>query len=264
MANLQASKRALLALGIAMICSGPPAYAQQGTPSTTVASIDPDAMAAMDKMSAALLALPGFTISADSTTDVVLENGQKIQYGGMVTIAAHRPDAFKISIRADTRSRDMYYDGKSFTIFAPVLKYYATVPAPATIGQTIDKVTTNFGIEIPLADLFSWGTNQTMRSRVKEAYVIRPETISGRTCMHYAFRQEQVDWQIWIDQGASALPCKIVVTDKTDPTQPQYTAVLSWDTSVPSKAAIAFAPPADAHKIEIADAKAMAAQGAGQ
>ncbi|WHO40660.1 DUF2092 domain-containing protein [Sphingobium sp. AP49] len=232
-----------------LLCAGSTANAQ--TAPTT--GIEPGAMAAMDKMNAALLALPAFSLKSDVTTEQVLDTGQKLQFGGTVDVQAHRPDAFKISAVSDIQNRDYYFGGGKFTVLAPRLNYYATVPVSGSIGQALDKLKTNFGIELPLADLFTWGTDQTLRTRIKSGYVIRPEKIDSRTCTHYAFRQEKVDWQIWIDD-AGQLPCKIVITDTTDPSMPQYTAVLHWDTSArPSAADLAFTAPADAHEIKLVD-----------
>lgn len=214
--------------------------------------IDPDAMAALDAMSAYLQTLVSFSVKSDATTEVVLESGQKIQFGGTVDLKVHRPNAFMVKSEADTRTREMYYDGKSFTIFAPRLAYYASFDAPPSIGQTLESARTNYGIEVPLADLFTWGTDQTIRARVQEAMMIRTETIDGKECMHYAFRQEMVDWQLWLEEGEKPLPCKIVITSKDDPAMPQYTSVLEWDLTTPVPASsLAFNPPADAHRITI-------------
>ncbi|MCJ1959331.1 MULTISPECIES: DUF2092 domain-containing protein [Novosphingobium] len=216
--------------------------------------IDPAAMAALDEMSASLQQLASFTVTSEATSEIVLEAGQKIQFGAHVEVKVHRPDAFRVVSTADTQTREMFYDGKSFSLFAPKLNYYATFDAPPTIGQTIDKARTEFGLEVPLADLFIWGTDQTMRSRILGAMVIRPETIGSRTCMHYAFRQQRVDWQVWIDQGPRPLPCKLVITNRDDAAMPQYTAVLTWDTTTPVSAAeLAFTPPAGATPIAISE-----------
>ncbi|GGD98062.1 hypothetical protein GCM10011529_00090 [Polymorphobacter glacialis] len=41
-------------------------------------------------------------------------------------------------------------------------------------------------------------------------------------------RQKNVDWQIWLREGADPLPCKIVITSRIDPSMPQYEALLTW------------------------------------
>lgn len=228
-----------------------PAFAQAAEDGSN--PIDPAAMKAMDAMSAYLLTLGTFRVTGEATTEQVLVTGQKIQFGGTFDILARRPNAFKIVTNSDIQNREMYYDGKTFTIFSPRSGYYADFPAASSIGLTIDKARRDYGVELPLADLFTWGTDQTMRSRVREAMVVRPETIGDRKCMHLAFRQEKVDWQIWIEEGARPLPCKMVITNKDDPAMPQYTAVLRWDTQATATAAdLAFTPPPDAKRIKMA------------
>ena len=80
-----------------------------------------------------------------------------------------------------------------------------------------------------------------------------PAKIGGVECDHYAYRQANVDWQVWIAKGKSPLPCKLVVTTTDEPSQPQYTATLKWDvaSAIPAST-FAFAPPAGAKKIELA------------
>ena len=42
-------------------------------------------------------------------------------------------------------------------------------------------------------------------------------------------RQEGIDWQVWIREGDNPLPCKIVITTTSDPSMPQYSAVMNWE-----------------------------------
>jgi len=257
-------------LSATLLCCPVGALAQTPTAAPSAAGtvaddpIDPVAMKAMDEMSAALLRLDTIRIDADATTEVVLVTGQKLQFGGTVQIRARRPDAFKIVASSDGQSRELYYDGKRFTIYAPRIGFYASFDAPPSIGLTIDKARRDYGVELPLADLFTWGLDQTFRARVRQAMVVRPETVEGRSCTHYAFRQEAVDWQIWIEAGSN-LPCKLVITDTTDPAMPQYVSTLRWTTQTPLSASeLAFPPPADAQRITMADVNAALAGGEGQ
>ena len=220
---------------------------------TSASQIDPDAMAALDKMGAELRSHNNFDMKADITHEDVLGSGQKLQYAGTVEVEARRPDRFKISAVSDLRDREIYYDGKAVTVFSPRLGYYASFDAPPTIAQTLKVATDKYGVELPLADLFTWGTDPSLVARVKSAFLVRPEHINGQLCNHYAFRQEKVDWQIWIRQDGPALPCKLVITNRVDASLPQYTSEMHW--SFPTTMAdgtFTFAPPANAHKIVMA------------
>jgi len=55
--------------------------------------------------------------------------------------------------------------------------------------------------------------------------------IHGVECDHLAFRTKEVDWQIWIAQGARPYPCRYVITSKKVTGWPQYTLdIWAWKT----------------------------------
>jgi hypothetical protein len=61
----------------------------------------------------------------------------------------------------------------------------------------------------------------------------------------------EVDWQLWIDRG-SALPRQLVVTETSEPCQPQHAATLSWDLATRvDDAAFSFDPPSDTVRIRL-------------
>jgi hypothetical protein len=67
----------------------------------------------------------------------------------------------------------------------------------------------------------------------------------------FAFVEKDIDWQIWIDTGPQLTPCKLVITYKTQPAQPQFSAVFTDWNFAPRIAASVFAPelPAGTQKI---------------
>lgn len=235
-----------------------PAFAQKAAP-----AIDPDATAALDKMGAYLRTLKAFEVQSQTTIDEVLDSGQKIQFGGSVELKVRRPDRLRVDISSDRKQRQMFYDGKSVTLYGPRVKYYASVPAPATLAELADVLGTKYGIELPLADLFYWGTDKAPVGNIKQADYLGPAQVDGTPCDHYAFRQQGVDWQVWIQKGGAPLPRKLVITSTADPAQPQYTSVMRWKTAAQlDDKTFAFAPPAGAQRIvlQTADGKVEAAQ----
>ena len=256
--------RRILAGAVALplaIALGAAAHAQaKAAPAAPTAKPDADALAALNKMGEALRAMTAFTVVADVTTEQVLDSGQKLQYGGDLKIEAQRPSGFKISMNFDHKQREIYYDGKSITLFAPKVGYYASVPAPATIGATVATIQDKYGVEIPLADLFQLGVDPALTARIQSGFDVGPETVGGAACEHYAFRQEAADWQVWIRTDGPALPCKMVITTTQDEAQPQYTAVMTWQATAPAQAAYTFNPPANAHRITVADLSAAGAK----
>ena len=164
-------------LATAMVVAAAPAHAQ--TTAAAKAALDPGAMAALQGMGAYLRTLKTFQVEAVTTNEDVLEDGQKTQYDGTVTILAQMPGRLRAEVSNERDERMYLYDGKSFTLFAKRLNYYATVPAPATIGQLADKLDENYGIGVPLSDLFRWGTPGWSTEGITAATGPRPQRRPG-------------------------------------------------------------------------------------
>jgi hypothetical protein len=251
----------------AAVCAVPPAVAQQGVPAEkplralappvaeppptgAPSAIDPDAIAALEAMGAYLRTLQSFEVSARTTTENVMDDGFKLQFDSTADLKVRRPDRLRVDISNDRKQRQIFYDGKSVTVYGPRVKYYATVPAPPTLRETIGVLTKKYGIELPLADLFYWGTEEAPLADIKTARYIGPATVDGKPAEHYAFRQEGVDWQIWIQLGKRSLPLKLAITSTAQPGEPTYSAWLRWNLSPRfSETAFVFKPPSGAMKI---------------
>ena len=120
--------------------------------------------------------------------------------------------------------------------------------------QLSERLDEKYGIEVPLVDLFRWGGTESRTADIKSATDIGPSQIEGTSCEHYAFRQEGLDWQIWIQNGAYPLPRKLVLTTLTDDARPQHTSVYTWNLAPAfNDAAFQFTPGSDFRRIIIAE-----------
>jgi hypothetical protein len=214
--------------------------------------VDPQAFAALEKMGAFLRAQASLSVRGETTTDEVHPSGQKVQYGGVVELRVRRPDRMRADVSTDRQARQIFYDGKTFTVYGRDLGYYASFPAPPTLSALVHLVEQRHGLELPLSDLFSWGTDDIGIARIRRAMSLGAGTVAGVTCDHYAFHQEGIDWQIWIERGPRPLPRKLVITTLGEPAQPQHTVVLTWQLSPRLEDAMfAFVAPAASHQIAI-------------
>jgi hypothetical protein len=231
----------------------------QQQPAAAASNIDPDAVDAVKKMGAYLRSLKAFQVIADVTHDNVLEDGLIVQSNSKVDMLTATPNRMRIQITADDKDRLYLYDGKNFTVFGKLVNYYATVPAPPTIAELFKKVDENYDIDLPLIDLFKWGTNEDDINKIKTAIDVGPATVEGITCEHYAFHQEGIDWQLWIQLGQFPLPRRLVITTLTDDARPQHSMTLSWNLA-PSfnDEAFTFDPPPDAKRVLLEGQKADA------
>jgi len=235
--------------GLALATLGP-SGAEAKTTSAKPA-VDPDAIAALQRMGAFLREQQKFAVRAQVTTDDLLDSGQKVQFGGTIEMMVRRPDRLRADVRGDRRDEHIYYDGKTFTMFGEKVGYYATFQAPATLAELKDVAEKRYGIDLPLADLFYWGTPHDGTSDITAATNVGVATVEGTACDHYAFRQKDVDWELWIEQGAHPLPRKMVITTTSEKSRPQHGVVLDWDLAPKlTDDLFTFAPPPEAHKIE--------------
>ena len=222
--------------------------------------VDTAAVQALRRMGAQLRTLQRFTVKAETERDVVTPGGQKVQVDGTFQYDVRRPNGLHADIKTDRKERQLFYDGRTLTVYAPHMNYYASTPAPSTIGAVVDTLEERLGIEMPIADLFRWGTERDGVRDITAAWYVGPASIEGVETDQYAFRQEGTDWQIWIQRGAQPLPRKIVVTTTSEPSQPQYVATLTWDVNArPADSLFTFTPPANAKRIRLRPAADVAA-----
>ena len=212
--------------------------------------LEPAALDALKQMGAYLRSLKSFQVTADITQEEVLTDGEKIQSSKVANIVARMPDRLFATMAGDDLDRLLFYDGKTFTLFARRAGFYATANAPPTISQLSQVLTDKYAIEVPLEDLFLWGTDRLDTSPIKSAMDIGAREVGGVTCEHYTFREPGLDWQIWIQKGDYPLPKKVVLTTTTDEARPQHTSVYTWNLA-PSynEGTFTFDPPDNVHKI---------------
>jgi hypothetical protein len=226
--------------------------AQQAATSTKP-QLDPAAMSALDRMGTYLRTIKVFHVDCRTTRDEVLDDGQTIQVNGTADLLVKTPDKLRARVDTDLKTRSYFYDGKTFTLYGERLGFYATAPAPPTLRQLVDVLDDKYDIEIPLADLFLWGTDESTASQITAATDFGPSEVDGTACEHYAYRQPGVDWQVWLQQGANPLPRRIVIINTDDSSLPQYSSTLKWDLAPAyNDEAFTFYPPKDANKIVFA------------
>jgi hypothetical protein len=246
-----------------LACIALPAVAQtQQAQQTAPPAVDPNAIAALEKMGAYLRTIKSFEINAKTSTDEVLDNGMKVLLDSTANMKVRRPDRLRVDLMSDRKDRSLFYDGKTITLYGPRVKYYASASAPSTISETVQVLAQKYGIEVPLADLFVWGTEQAKTDDIRSALHLGPATVDGTKADQYAFRQEGVDWQIWIQKGSTPLPLKLVVTTTSEAAQPQHVVLMRWNLAPKfDDSTFAFKPPQGVMRIALqtADGKIEAA-----
>ncbi len=201
--------------------------------------IDPQAEKLLRRMSDYLANRQQFTAKAESTLEVVLTSGQKIQFDSPATLMVSRPNKLRAHRKGDIANQEFFYDGKTLTLYNPSDNVYATTAAPPTIDETLDFAREKLDIIAPA-----------------------PSVVGGVKCTDLAFRGSEVDWQIWIEDGDKPLPRKFILTSKKVAGEPEFTVLMrSWDVTPKfTNSEFSFTPPKGAKKIEFLQLTAEAAK----
>ena len=214
--------------------------------------VEPDALALLRKSTDYLAATKQFTVVTDTTIESVLVDGQKLQFGQRVAVTVQRPNKMRAERIGELVSQTFYYDGQSLSVNLPEYKYYATALVPATLDGMLDTARDKFNVIAPGADFVYVNAYERLADSLTSAYVVGKAVIDGVRCDHIAFRNAEVDWQIWIQEGVKPVPRKFIVTSKKMPQSPQFTSVMSnWQTAPKvSASTFSFVPPKGAQKID--------------
>ncbi|MEE8414727.1 MAG: DUF2092 domain-containing protein [Desulfobacterales bacterium] len=215
-------------------------------------AIEPRADKILRQMSDYLNSLEKFSFHTENTIDEIQTSGQKLQFGHAVDVFVRRPDRLRVNIKGDIRHQELYYDGKSITLYGKKVNYYASLKAPAKIEAALDHARESFSLEAPLADIIYRNSYEILSEGINSGSYVGLHSVDGVECHHLAFTRDDIDVQIWIEKSKTPVPRKLIITAKWVTGAPQFTARLSgWDHSPKLKDRLFnFIPPKGAEKIE--------------
>lgn len=191
----------------------------------------------------------------DSSIEVITPEIQKIQYTSSGHAFVERPDRIRVTRLGGTGQLDLYFDGKTATLYGPGIKTYAQIVEAKSINQLIDALEHKYGFAGPGSDLLLSNVYDAMMKGVLDARYLGTGIIGGFKCDHVAFRNQDTDWQLWVEIGPDPIPRKFVITSKTVAAAPEYTVVVrNWKTGMKiNPDTFAFTPPPEAKKGTMSD-----------
>jgi len=248
-------RRILIMSGLAVLATSATLSVAHAQPAS--AAVDPASIQALKDMGAYLQTLKRFRVSSELTGERVLADGQKLQHTATAELDVDRPNRLRAFMHSARSQRQLFFDGKSVTLYTPAQKYYSTVEFSGSIGELVSRLRERYGVEVPMSDFFLWGTPAAPLDKIESAMNAGQDFIGEDLCDHYAFRQANADWQIWIMTGNKPLPRKVVITNRTDDARPQSVSLIDWNLKPSFKDSVfKFAAPKGASRIEIVPVKA--------
>lgn len=192
--------------------------------------IDPQAREVLQKMSNFLSAQKEFTFHSESTVDELLLSGQMIQYARGADVAVKRPGSMSAEVNGDRRTMKFFFHDSEVVLHDISQKFFARLDVPPSLEEAIPFTMKNFSLEAPFAQFIYPGSYDYLTQDVVEGRYLGIHRVLGIQCHHLAFREGDIDWQVWVDAGDKPLPRKFISTEKRVTGAPQFTALLThWN-----------------------------------
>lgn len=213
---------------------------------------DDDAAAILKAMSDYIASQKSISLAFDADIEVITPEIQKIQFASSGKLLLSRPDKLRASRMGGYEDVELVFDGKTVSVLGKNLNAYAQSEAPGTVDQLVDLLRNEYSLELPGADLLVSNPYEVLMPDVIDAKHIGRGVIDGVECEHLAFRNQDTDWQLWVEVGDHPIPHKFVITSKATAAAPQYTLLIKdWKTDVEMGAdTFAFQPPAEAKRVD--------------
>ena len=216
-----------------------------------------NALALLKGMSDYLAAQDVISLSYDSIFEVVSDEHQKFQIATSGTVQLDRPGHIHTTRKSGFSDTEMVYDGKTLSVLGRGQNAYVQTEVPGTIDSLIDQLRDKFHRQLPGADLLQSGVYDNLMTDVTDVKDLGSGVIGGVECDHLAFRAKEVDWQIWIAQGAEPYPCRYVITSTGVDQAPQFTMEIRDWKAGGAAGPFTFTPPAGATRMDVADLESL-------
>jgi hypothetical protein len=232
--------------------SAPTGQAETSGPELTP-DIDREAERVLRAMAATLDKAQRFALDAEEVFHEIPDAGPRRSLTSVRRIAIERPDRVVADVTGEAANRTVWFDRGHLTVLDKQQNVYAAIEAPKTVHEMLDWAAKEYGIDVPLSDLFYPDLYAVLMDGVIRGEYLGLQSVEGVSCHHLAFEQETIDWQLWIDARSSALPRKLSISYKTEVGEPQYTVFLrSWNLAPTFPAEVfQFQAPDGAKRIEL-------------
>src|SRR6516164_1529830 len=195
----------------------------------------------------------------DVNLEVVTKERQKLALASSGKVSLSRPDKIRATLSGGFADIEMVFDVQTLTLLGKNMNVYTQIGIPGSIDHLVDQLKDRYARPLPAADLLITNSYNELMADVVDVKDLGSGVIGDTECDHLAFRKKDVDWQIWIAQGARPYPCRYVIASRLVPGEPEYSIqIRDWKTGdeVASDGFNFNAPPG-ARKVDVKDLKTI-------
>ena len=190
---------ALLLVLTAWMASSPPAVADEA-----------QARNLLKAMTDYIGAQQSIAFEYDAILEVVTKDRQKLQLASSGMMSLARPDKIRTTRSGGFVDIETVFDGKTLTLFGKNKNVYTQVEVPGSLDNLVNELQKKYDRPLPAADLFLTHAYDEITADVTNVKDLGSGVVGGIECDYFAFRAKDVDWQIWVTQGAGPRPCRYV------------------------------------------------------
>ncbi|MFC1601146.1 DUF2092 domain-containing protein [Candidatus Sumerlaeota bacterium] len=217
-------KRTIACLVVLGLLATSPALAADAT--TATYTLDKEVEQLLTSMSKFVGAQPHLQFDVLDSIDQIDEDGVRVQLSHLRKVQLTRPDKFASTVKGDRAERRSVFNQGRLTVLSPGENIYLQKDdLPKTVEQTLDHLAEKEGLSFPLADFLRQEiVDKSLLANITFAEYVGESVVEPAACHHLVFQQENIDWQLWIQEGDQPVPRKLVITYRQLPGHPQFTA----------------------------------------
>ncbi len=206
----------------------------------------------VQQMSARLAAASELSATTTEVRDVVRVSGKKESASLTGVYTVRRPDRFHSKLTGG-RGLEAWYNGKTLTIASHKDKVFAQAPMPESIDRTLDVLAERYDMALPMGDLFYGSAEKALLTDKTTGGYVGTENVGDTSCVHLAFKDVGVDWELWLPEKGDPLPKRLKVVQKKRRGQPEVDLTFTGWNLAPQATTAMFVPklPADYEGIAI-------------
>ena len=206
---------------------------------------DSKAVEVIQNMSTFTGSLDQAVIKGTSMADARLPAGLMVSNTMEGTITVQRPGSLHMAQFDGVNRKEIVFHNGKFTVFSSERNYYAQADLSESMDVALEYAIKTLELDLPLIELvYEDASKLLIQSGATILYLTDKARIDGVDCHHIVIRDDEIDYQLWVEEGDRALPRQVMMTSKWEGGAPRFFASLSWDTDAKIDPAIfTFTPP---------------------
>ena len=218
----------------------------------SIATLDSKSDATLKAMSDKLAAADQLSFTAYRQMDSRLKELPNQMTNATIEAHVARPDRAKAIAKGGGDERHLYLAKEGGAIFSPKTGFYARFNGFPTVEQSIDKISSELDIHVPMQDFLGSNPYRNFRANSDTITHEGVDKIGGVACDHLKGTRAELEWHLWIAQSDN-LPRRATITVKEFSGKDHWKADFKkWNLNPKLPAGtFEFTPPKGATEIDI-------------